>query len=469
VSYVQVTHLTGSEPGPGEYQPDHAPYGHNVPMRVEMVPTGELVVDPETVRTFSRRDLKAARRVIKRAGVRIPLGVDKENRVLVGEIILHVAKELGLDALPVVRIDDLDRLECQALSVAYARLGELGEFDHSKLKALMIQFEVELPSFELEDLGFEVAQIDLIMADEAEDEPPVPELGTVAVSRVGDLWLLGNHKLLCGDARIGESYAILLDDVKAKAVFTDPPFGCAIDGFVSTKGKHREFVGGTSGMSDAEVASLFDDFNKAMAPHLAPGAVVYEVIDFRSLHALLDAGSRYFGKLINMAVWAKDRPGQGSFLRSQTELILIWKTKGGKLRNNVELGRHGRSRSNLWSYPSGLTSSKGSDEGDILSQHPTPKPVRLVADALFDTTRRGDVVIDPFLGSGTTLIAAEKTDRVCFGLELDPIYVDLIIRRWQAWSGNQVTHAITGELFDDRAAATALIPAQTDGDEHDGE
>jgi DNA modification methylase len=466
VSYVHTTYIP-EVAGRGEFDPAHAPYGHNVPVRVEMVPTGELVVDPETVRTFSRRDLKAARRIIKRAGVRIPLGIDQENRVLVGEIILHVAKELGIEALPVVRIDDLDRLECQALSVAYARLGELGEFDHGKLKALMIQFEVELPSFELEDLGFEVAQIDLIMADEPEDEPPVPELGTVAVSRAGDLWLLGTHRLLCGDARVAESYAILLEEVRAKAVFTDPPFGCAIDGFVSTKGKHREFVGGTSGMSDAEVASLFDDFNKAMAPHLAPGAAVYEVIDFRSLHALLDAGSRYFGKLVNLAIWAKDRPGQGSFLRSQTELILIWKTKGGKLRNNVELGRHGRSRSNLWSYPSGLTSSKGSDEGNMLENHPTPKPVRLVADALFDTTRRGDVVIDPFLGSGTTLIAAEKTGRVCFGLELDPIYVDLIIRRWQAWSGNQAVHAVSGELFDDRAAATSSVEPGTHS--HDGE
>ena len=336
-----------------------------------------------------------------------------------------------------VRIDHLDRLECQALSIAYARLGELGEFDNIKLKGLMLRFEVELPSFELEDLGFEVAQIDLIMADEPDEEEPVPEIETEAVSTVGDLWLLDKHRLLCGDARLPKSYATLMGEVKANAVFTDPPFGCDIDGFVSTKGKHREFVGGTSGMSETEVASLFDDFNKGMAPHLAPGAAVYEVIDWRSLHALLEAASRYFGKLVNLAVWAKDRPGQGSFLRSQHELILIFKNKGGKIRNNVELGRHGRSRSNVWSYPSGLTSSKGSDESDILADHPTPKPVRLVADALFDTTRRGDIVLDPFLGSGTTLIGAEKAKRVCFGLELDPLYVDLIIRRWQAWGNGK--------------------------------
>jgi DNA modification methylase len=155
---------------------------------------------------------------------------------------------------------------------------------------------------------------------------------------------------------------------------------------------------------------------------------------------------------VNLAVWVKDRAGQGSFLRSQHELILIHKAKGGRFRNNVQLGRFGRNRSNVWSYPSAVTAGKGSDEGNILDQHPTPKPVRLVADALLDTTRRGDAVLDPFLGSGTTLIAAEKVGRVCFGLELDPLYVDLIIRRFQAWSGINVTHAITGELFDERAA-----------------
>lgn len=465
MTYQPTTRAT---PDPDQPTSDLAPDDHNVPMRIEMVATDKLIVDPDTVRTFSRRELKQATKIIRRAGVRIPLGVDGEDRVLIGEITLHVAKELGIEALPVVRIDDLDRLECQALSVAYAKLGELGEFDNAKLKELMIRFEVELPSFELEDLGFEVAEIDLIMADEPEEEPPVPDVEEVAVSRVGDLWLLGNNRLLCGDARLPETYAELMGNAKARMVFTDPPFGCAIDGFVSSKGKHREFVGGTSGMSDAEVAVLFDDFNKGMAPFLAPGAVVEEVIDYRSLHALLDAGSRYFGKLINLAVWAKDRPGQGAFLRSQIELILIWKVKGAKLRNNVELGRHGRSRSNLWSYPSGLTSSKGSDEGDILAEHPTPKPVRLVADALLDVTKRGDVVLDPFLGSGTTLIAAEKVGRICYGLELDPLYVDLIIRRFQAWSGVNAVHAITGELFDDRAAAMASIPAGTsNGGEHD--
>jgi hypothetical protein len=406
-------------------------------MRVEMVQTNSLKIDSESARTFSREDLKAAKRVLKRFDVRTPVVADADNRVLIGEILLIAAGELQIEYLPVIRLDYLDRLECQAISVAYARLGELGSFDQPKLKELMLRFDVELPSFELEDLGFQTPMIDVIMAEEEELE---------------DLWKLGPHRVLNGDARLPESYATLLGSRKVQAVFTDPPFGCAVDGFVSTKGKHREFAGSTSGMTPEETRSLFEDWHRAMVPHLVAGASVLEVIDWRSLLLLLQVTTSHFGPLINLAVWVKDRAGQGSFLRSQHELILIHKAKGGRMRNNVQLGRFGRNRSNVWSYPSAVTASKGSDEGNMLDEHPTPKPVRLVADALLDTTRRGDAVLDPFVGSGTTLIAADKIGRVCFGLELDPLYVDLIIRRFQAWSGIKVIHAITGELFDERAA-----------------
>ena len=441
-------------------------------MQVEMVPTNSLNVDPDSVRTFSRTDLKAARRALKRFEVRVPLVADAENRVLIGEILLIAARELEIDYLPVVRLDHLDRLECQAVSVAYARLGELGSFDQPMLAALMLKFDVELPSFELEDLGFETPAIDLILAPQDIEEVPIPEREDIPVSRLGDLWELGDHQILNGDARLPESYAILLNSTKVHGVFTDPPFGCPVDGFVSTKGKHREFAGGSSSMTPKEIQSLFEDWHRAMVPNLAPGASVMEVIDWRSLLLLLKVTTSHFGPLINLAVWVKDRAGQGSFLRSQHELILIHKVKGGRIRNNVQLGRFGRNRSNVWNYPSAVTAGKGSDEGNILAEHPTPKPVRMVADALLDTTRRGEAVLDPFLGSGTTLIAAEKVGRVCFGLELDPIYVDLIIRRFQAWSGIKVRHAITGELFDERPPASRqhdqnVIHGGNNGEEED--
>ncbi|HWJ37854.1 MAG TPA: hypothetical protein VNR86_03720 [Sphingomicrobium sp.] len=322
---------------------------HNAPMRVEMVPTASLKIDPESVRTFSREDLKSARRILKRFDVRMPLIVDSENRVLVGEILLLAARELEVEYLPVVRLEHLDRLECQAISVAYARLGELGSFDQPKLKELMLSFDVELPSFELEDLGFQTPMIDVIMAEDQVQEEPVPELEDVAVSRLGDLWDLGPHRVLNGDAREAASYATLLQSRKVQAVFTDPPFGCPVDGFVATKGKHREFAGGASGMTPEQTAALFEDYHSAMVPHLAAGAAVLQVIDWRSLLLLQQVTTRHFGPLINLAVWVKDRAGQGSFLRSQHELILIHKAKGGRLRNNVQLGRFGRNRSNVWS------------------------------------------------------------------------------------------------------------------------
>ena len=192
-----------------------------------------------------------------------------------------------------------------------------------------------------------------------------------------------------------------------------------------------------------------------MLPHLKNGAVVELVIDWRSLHLLLQAAEPLLGPLINLAVWVKDRRGQGSFLRSQHELILIFKAGKGRFRNNVDLGRHGRDRSNVWSYPSARTASTGSDEGDMLKYHPTPKSVRMLADAISDCTRRGDIILDAFLGSGTTLIAVEKVGRTCHAVELDPLYVDLAIRRWQAWTGEAAVHQASGRTFDHKGRGTA--------------
>jgi DNA modification methylase len=428
-----------------------ASIGHNNPFVIEMVPVSELKLDPDNPRTYSPREFKAAKRVLRRFKLRVPLVIDNNNIVHIGGIILLVASALGYEYLPVLRIDDLTPVECQALSIAYGRLGELGEWDKEKLSALMVRFEAEIPNFELEDLGFDVPAIDMFMLDDNEKLETENALEGEPVSRVGDLWLMHKHRLLCGDACDPKVYEVLMAGVLACAVFTDPPFGCAIDGFVSGKGRHREFVMASGEMSDEELSAFFTRFLAAMKEHLARGAVIYLVIDWRSLHFLLEAARPIYGKLVNLAVWTKDRAGMGSFLRSQHELILIFKMPG-KMRNNIELGKHGRHRSNVWSYPSAKTASTGSDEGNILAHHPTPKPVRMIADALLDTTRRGDIVLDAFLGSGTTLIAAEKVGRVCYALDLDPLYVDLAVRRWQAWTGEKAIHAETGLSFDEMAA-----------------
>jgi hypothetical protein len=237
--------------------------------------------------------------------------------------------------------------------------------------------------------------------------------------------------------------------------FSDPPYGCQVEGFVSGRG-HREFVEASGELDQAGLKEFFRGFCKAIADYVDPGAVIELCIDWRSASLLMQVASSIFGEMINLAVWVKDRAGMGSFLRSQHELILIYAMPGGRPRNNVELGRHGRNRTNVWRYPSAMSFKHSGAEGDLLEGHPTPKPKDLVADAIMDCTARGDAVLDPFLGSGSTLIAAEKAGRRCFGMDLDAGYVDLAIRRWQSWTGRQAVHAETGERFDDLLSAAEL-------------
>jgi hypothetical protein len=440
-----------------------APAYHNS-MQMEHVATATLVANGDSARRFSKLDENAARQIVEAQGVRLPLLV-KDNVVKVGDVLLQAARRLGIETVPVIRIDDLTPVQADMLAVGYQRLGELGEWDRAKLVELHLRFEVEVPDYRPEQIGFEVGAMDFMLAAEketaADEETEQEDLdglsSEVPISRVGDVWRMGKHRLICGDSTDASTFDTLMQGASAAAVFSDPPFGCPIDGFVAGKGRHREFVMGSGGMAPDELRGFFTSFITNMRSHLKSGAVVELVIDWRSLHLLLQSAEPLLGPLLNLAVWVKDRPGQGSFLRSQHELVLIFRHGKGKYRNNVQGGRHGRNRSNVWRYPSAKTASTGSDEGDMLKHHPTPKSVRMVADALLDCTRRGDIVIDAFLGSGTTLIAAEKVGRTCYGVELDPLYADLIVRRWQAWSGEEARLEADARTFAevsaDRAAA----------------
>ena len=425
-------------------------------MQVELVPTASLKLNPESARRFSRSDERLAREIVKANDPIPPLLVDDQCIVRTGEALFRAAQQLHIQNVPVIRISDMSEAKLQALSVAYQRLGELGEWDREQLVKLNLRFEVEIPDYQPESIGFGVGALDVMIGELADDAGEDFDLSpsAVPVTKVGDVWILDKHRLICGDSISPSTFARLMSGTAAAMVFTDPPFGCPINGFVAGEGRHREFVMGSGEMSPDELAAFFGGFIAAMLPYVKKGAVVELVIDWRSLHQLLDAAAPLLGPLINMAVWVKDRPGQGSFLRSQHELILIFKAGKGRFLNNVQLGRDGRSRSNIWSYPSAKTASKGSDEGNMLENHPTPKGVRLVADAILDCTRRGDVVLDCFLGSGTTLIAAEKVGRICCAAELDPLYVDLAVRRWQAWTGQQAVHEASGRTFDEIEAET---------------
>jgi DNA modification methylase len=338
------------------------------------------------------------------------------------------------------------------------RLAEKAGWDRSIL-AIELQHLISIDNdFDVTITGFEIPDIDLVLstpnvnADQADVfEGPVT---SKAITQIGDLWQLGRHRILCGSSLLQESYSTLMAKRRAAIVFTDPPYNVVIDGHASGNGKvhHREFQMASGEMSQFEFVSFITASLRLMARFSTPGSIHFVCMDWRHMEELLTAGKQIYDSLINLCVWVKNNGGMGSFYRSRHELIFVFRNGNGKHRNNVQLGRYGRNRTNVWEYPGVNTLSKQTDEGSLLALHPTVKPVALVADALLDCSSRGDIVLDGFLGSGSTLIAAERTGRHCHGVEIDPVYVDTAIRRWQRHTGDHAVHTISGKRFDELAA-----------------
>lgn len=423
----------------------------------------ELKPNPQNARTHSKHQLKLIQASIREFGFTNPLLVDRNLKVIAGNGRLEAAKRLGITELPTVCLHDLTDDQLRAYALADNEIANKGGYDLDILaEELDYLFSVE-SSFDVTVTGFAMPEIDLILSDKKKkstepDPGDIPiEVPSVAASKLGDLWILGRHRVMCGDTRSNEVMQHLMNGEKAAAVFTDPPYGCKIDGHVSGLGKvkHREFEVGAGEMTDDEFANFLRQICRQLAAHTVSGSVHYLCIDWRKVQALLSVGSAVYDALLNIAVWQKTSPGMGSFYRSQHELICIFRNGNTQHRNNVALGRFGRNRTNCWSYPSINAFARQTEEGRLGLLHPTVKPVALVADALLDCTARGDLVLDGFLGSGTTVIAAEKVGRRCCGVELDPLYVDVIVRRWQLYSGDQAIHAETGLTFDDLAAQRA--------------
>ena len=314
--------------------------------------------------------------------------------------------------------------------------------------------------FALEATGFETGEIDLRIEALSQNErdpvePPIPAVSGPAVTQTGDLWLLDRHRVLCGDALDAEAYRTLLGSKTASAAFTDPPYNVPIDGHVSGLGqtRHREFPMAAGEMDAAAFTKFLETSLRHMAAFSRSGAVHYVCMDWRHAAELIIASRAAGFVMLNLCVWTKPNAGIGGFYRFQHELVFVLKAGSGGHQNNVQLGRQGRNRSNVWAYAAGPGFGRAGEEGHLAALHPTIKPVAMVADAILDSSRRGDIVLDPFLGSGTTLMAAERTGRQCRGLKLDPLYVDAIVRRWQAYTGAAARHAVTGATFDEAARA----------------
>lgn len=252
------------------------------------------------------------------------------------------------------------------------------------------------------------------------------------MNRIGDLWRLGHHRLACGDALDEVNWGRLMAGKKAAMTCSDFPYNVKINGHVSGLGevRHAEFPMAAGEMDKAGFTAFLRQAFENIVRHSRSGSLHYIFMDWRHLGEMQTAGDAVFSELKNVCVWAKDRPAMGSLYRSQHEMIFVWKSGRERHRNNVELGRNGRNRSNVWEYP-GIGGFRHSDEGDLLRLHPTVKPVRMIADAILDVTARGDIVLDPFLGSGTTIIAAERVGRRAYGMELDPVHADTAIRRYE--------------------------------------
>ena len=424
-------------------------------------PISGLTPDPQSPRQHGKRKIGQLMKSMKRFGFIMPVLVDRAGKIIAGHARVLACQRLGWTEVPVLCLDHLSPAEAKAYMIADNRLAELATWDDRLLGELFRDIFALEVDFNLELTGFDMAEIDLRIAGlEIEPGPAdaadtLPPAMASAASRPGDLWLLDRHRVLCGSATEADAYVTLLNGEQAGMVFTDPPYNVRIGGHVSGLGKvcHREFAEASGEMSEAEFTGFLAGAFQLLAGHSRDGAVHYVCCDWRHLNEFLGAGRQAYGALLNLCVWTKDNGGMGSLYRSQHELVLVFRHGRTQHRNNVQLGRYGRNRTNVWNFPGIATLARRSEEGNLLALHPTVKPVAMVAEAILDVSARGDIVLDPFLGSGTTVISTERTGRRCYGMEIDPLYVDTVVRRWQAYTGGTARHAVTGQTFDEAAGA----------------
>jgi DNA modification methylase len=403
-------------------------------------------------RTHSPRQIRQLAESIRRFGFINPILVDDSGSILAGHGRLAAAHLLGLTDVPTICITHLSAAEQRAYLLADNRLAELAGWDRELLAIELAELSDLDLGFDLTITGFATAEIDLLIGGSQETDPkadrlPLVDLSKPAVSLSGDLWLLGQHRLFCGDVRDPDALAALMAGNKAQMVFTDPPYNVRIDGHASGLGchRHREFAMASGEMSEVEFTTLLAETLGNLAAQSEDGAIHFVCMDWRHLFSLLSAGRAIYSELKNLCVWNKTNGGMGSLYRSKHELVTVFKKGKAPHINNVELGQHGRYRTNVWDYAGVNTLKEGRDEE--LAMHPTIKPAGLVADAIRDCSRRGGRVLDGFAGSGTTIIAAEITGRRAHALEIDPTYVDVAVRRWEAFTKETAIHATSGLSF----------------------
>lgn len=427
----------------------------------------QLAPDPRNARQHPAKHVQQLAKSITTFGFTVPVLIDGDRNVIAGHGRLLAAQQLGWHEVPTITLAHLTAEQVKAYRIADNRLTDCSIWDDRLLAEQLKELSEADLDFSLDVIGFDLPEVDLRiqslgdLSEESQGDANAMEPLGPPVSVVGDVWQLGPHRIVCGNALEPAIYELLLDSDRAAMVFTDPPYNVRIAGHVSGKGsiQHREFAMASGEMSPAAFTDFLSHALAGMKGASAPGALLYVCMDWRHLQELTAAATAQQLELKNLCVWDKGCGGMGSLYRSQHELVFVYKAGTTAHTNNVQLGRYGRNRTNVWAFPGVNSFARETSEGNLLALHPTVKPVALVAEALLDASERREIVFDPFLGSGTTIIAAEKTGRIGMGIELDPHYVDTAIRRWQRLTGQAAVHAVTGKSFDSFANAR---PAEAD-------
>lgn len=420
-------------------------------LKIEYRDIIDLKPHKRSLRTHNRSQVRKAASLLRRYGQVLPIIVDQDGVIIDGHLVWTVMKELSHDEIAVVVALNRDPTEIKALRLALNRLPDDTEWDRSNLK---LEFQELLDiDFSLELTGFDDVEIDILLAIDPENDSPEdnplecvsPDDATV--SQIGDLWLLGNHRLLCGSVLDGDDVARLMVDDKAQMVISDPPYNVSINGHVCGSGaiKHDEFAMASGEMSSAEFTQFLTTSLGNMARFSCDGSLGFIFMDWRHMRELLIAGAVVYDEFKNLCVWNKNNGGMGSFYRSKHELVFVYKIGSAPHVNNILLGKHGRNRTNVWNY-AGVNSLRP-ERLEELKMHPTVKPVAMIADAILDASNRNGIVLDGFGGSGTTLMAAEQTGRRAHTIEIASLYVDVAIQRWQKVTGDEAVHAETNLTF----------------------
>jgi DNA modification methylase len=430
-------------------------------LEITYQPITTIQPNAKNARTHSKKQVRQIAASIKQFGFVNPILIDEANILIAGHGRILAASDLGMSEVPCIVISGLSDAKKRALMLADNKIAANAGWDREKLALELPELSsmLETEGLEIALTGFEIPEIDQLSVDFGEQSDPedvFEEPDVTAVSKTGDVWILGKHRLMCGNARNAGNVDKLVEGQKASMAFLDPPYNVRVSS-IGGRGsvKHREFSEASGELSETEFIEFLTSTLGNASRVSNEGALHFVCMDWRHVGELWLAGKKAYAKHVNTAVWVKTNGGQGSFYRSAHEQILIFQVGAGPHVNNVELGKHGRSRTNVWNYAGVNTFRNG--RMDDLRIHPTVKPIALVADAMRDCTKRGDIVLDLFCGSGSSILAAERVGRRAFCMEIDPIYVDAAVRRWQSITKKDALLSGCSSTFEEIEGKRSLV------------